>query len=303
LEAFCDVFLGWRLGDDYQHNPNCLFGRIKAFFFKHESSGRGAIHGHGMICASDLQPERVQWLMQQPETRQQLAALIDSLMAQFLPELENPAGEPNLQFHAACITSSPTTVKRADLQVHCLNSKCTGCLQHRAALGTAAVYNKDVQPGACHPALDGSVPIFDLKKSLAYKVVTQQKHGHNHSCRCGDPKTTPQDDMDANCRFARPWRINSHTYIDPKTGCVHTRCDDGMLLPYCAAVHLGCSCNHAFYLMGDMSRFVRDHFIWAHKKAQNPLFRGLEPVCPTLVENARIASEYASEFQHLHMSQ
>jgi hypothetical protein len=130
LAAFCNVFLGWSLGNDYQHNPNCLFGRVKAFFFKHESSGRGAIHGHGMVCCADLQPERIAHLMERPETKHLLFTMIESLMSQCLPEVDNITGGPPSQFHAACIAGAPTTTKPSDMQActsHGLPWFCCSC--------------------------------------------------------------------------------------------------------------------------------------------------------------------------------
>jgi hypothetical protein len=179
------------------------------------------------------------------------------------------------------------------MQVYCLNDKCISCKDLRNSL-TTITYSKETPPGACRPPLDGTVPIFDLKRSLAFMVATTQKHGHNHSCGF-DPKKLPLATQDDMCRFARPWPVNPQTYLDTKSGCLHTRCDDGMLMPYLPALMLACPCNHAFYLMGDMSRHMREVAIWQRKTTADPNFKGAPPVCPSLVETARLASEYACE--------
>ena len=72
LNAVQTELFGWPPDAKRQANPNCLFGRVTAFFWKLESSGRGGIHVHGNISQPDLQPDRLKGYLSSPEFQQKI---------------------------------------------------------------------------------------------------------------------------------------------------------------------------------------------------------------------------------------
>ncbi|KXZ40982.1 hypothetical protein GPECTOR_1055g331 [Gonium pectorale] len=63
ISAFCDVFFGWPDGAKRQQNPNCLFGRVDAFFIKFEMNQRGELHAHGCVWQPGMQPARLEHIL------------------------------------------------------------------------------------------------------------------------------------------------------------------------------------------------------------------------------------------------
>lgn len=89
LCAFCDVFLGYPIGAKEQKfldgKPCGLFGRVLAYMFKFESSGRGGIHAHGVIIQPDLQATRLQAITTDPLTKAKLLNFLEHTMSQVIP--------------------------------------------------------------------------------------------------------------------------------------------------------------------------------------------------------------------------
>ena len=82
-----DLF-GWPPGAKRQTNPNALFGRITAFFWKLESSGRGGIHVHGNVSQPDLQPQQLSKYLESPELHAKLFDFMQGMVQQLRPAAE-----------------------------------------------------------------------------------------------------------------------------------------------------------------------------------------------------------------------
>ena len=86
FETFNEVFLGWRLGEAKQFNPDCLFGEIKAVLWSYEESGRGGIHGHAPLYVTTLNAANLRRLFAEGETmRVRLLQFAESISMAYMP--------------------------------------------------------------------------------------------------------------------------------------------------------------------------------------------------------------------------
>jgi hypothetical protein len=86
FEAFNEKFLGWRLGEVKQFNPDCLFGDIKAILWSFEESGRRGIHGHSPLYVSTLNAANLRRLYVEGETmRVRLVQFAESISMAYMP--------------------------------------------------------------------------------------------------------------------------------------------------------------------------------------------------------------------------
>jgi hypothetical protein len=85
LCAFCEVFLGWPPGAAQQENPDCLFGVVYAYIFKHETTGRASnLHSH---CAAILPMHQHAQLLRYQATeegRVEILRRLDGIICQSL---------------------------------------------------------------------------------------------------------------------------------------------------------------------------------------------------------------------------
>lgn len=83
MAAMLETMLGWPVGADRQRNQHAPFGKVLAFFGKPEATARGSMHFHFMVNLANLQPQRLQRLLQQNMTA--VLAHMESLQCQYLP--------------------------------------------------------------------------------------------------------------------------------------------------------------------------------------------------------------------------
>lgn len=69
---------------------DCLFGKVDAYFFKWETSGRGAIHAHGEVWLPDLHPTRLEKLLTNATTQEIIKVFVESLCVMVAPGYKEP---------------------------------------------------------------------------------------------------------------------------------------------------------------------------------------------------------------------
>lgn len=68
-----------------QLRPDCLFGKVDAWFLKWETSGRGGLHDHGDVWQPDLSPSRLTKLLQNSDTRCHMTSFLESVCVMVAP--------------------------------------------------------------------------------------------------------------------------------------------------------------------------------------------------------------------------
>ena len=95
FRAFNHVFMGWDLGAEKQHNPNCLIGLLLAFGWVYEESRRMGCHAHGLCTQAALSVRNLQLMLADPATRDDMCIRIrnhtEAMMASYAPNLQ-PCG-------------------------------------------------------------------------------------------------------------------------------------------------------------------------------------------------------------------
>lgn len=102
LIDYCPALMLWP-----QINAMCLFGKVDAYFFKWETSGRGAIHAHGEVWLPDLHPRRLRRLLTDDSTRTLITRFMESLCVMVAPgtspiesDLHTSLNPPGIQAQA-----------------------------------------------------------------------------------------------------------------------------------------------------------------------------------------------------------
>jgi len=88
--AFNDLLLGWPLDAQEQRDPNCLFGKVLAFFWSDEESGRGGAHGHNCTFMPLFQAQNLIRLSSGENGRQmqrRILELSEALACAMLPQV------------------------------------------------------------------------------------------------------------------------------------------------------------------------------------------------------------------------
>lgn len=264
MQAFQAVFLGWPIGSIEQQDLDCLFGRVLAWYWKHETGGRGAPHSHGQFVAVCLQPENLKRLMH--ELPEQLTRYIEMLMCRFVPDVPGCG----LQLYK----DEQRPVHAASYEV-ALPERSAACVQGDA-VPVFTVNPEDKQR---------------LLNHIANCVLESQRHKHTHTCSKNGFGGT-----DADCRMAMPRPEVPETAVFPDSGVFVVKCNDPMVVPYIPSLMLAMPCNHAMYLSAEGSKWWRE--VWLHdlKKATAGGTDATRPVLPTVYQAAAESAEYACKY-------
>ncbi len=262
IDAFCAVYMGWPIGSTRQLNPDCLYGVIKALYFKWESSGRGAAHGHGQPTQRDLEPRRLWWLLTESEHKDEWVAFLEQQMCQWYPD-----GWAGPAAHEGCPAWARPIV--------------------RPGAQPTERFSDGAYAAAHEP------PLHDITPARAGCFVARgaqesQNHDHTATCAKGGRKG---DDMD--CRGALPRVTRGETEVH--AGGVLLRRDHGMLAPYLPSMMLAHPCNMAVYLSCEVGRWAREHKIWMARKAAGETV-GEPPALLSPEENAANNAEYSCKY-------
>ncbi|KXZ42273.1 hypothetical protein GPECTOR_170g188 [Gonium pectorale] len=302
IRAFCDVFLGWPEGSPRQTNPNCIFGRIDAYFFKFEMNHRGELHAHGCIWQRGLRPRRLSVLVQDPSMRNYIFDFMEGVQSQCFPSPTAFSTSSGANPHDAIY---PLTLETPELleklealhQAHA-NTARVDALRTRAAQA-ALVHVK--RRAASQPPLPATrVPLQydtpdDPERLALYAseaILTLLIHLHKDGT-CTAPHIAATD---TNCRMRMPRVLNLLTTISElQTHCVHLRRYGRWLVAHMVALLLALPCNHT------LARWVRTVELWEQKhaalKGSNPeLYDRLRPRLPSVEEMAADAADYALKY-------
>ena len=86
LLAFNEIFLGWRMGEAKQFNPDCIFKTIFGVLWSFEESGRLGLHGHSPLHVSTFSADNLRKLFAKGEGMQQLLLqFAESLAMAYMP--------------------------------------------------------------------------------------------------------------------------------------------------------------------------------------------------------------------------
>lgn len=140
MHAFCAVFLGWPVGEHWQKDPDCLFGRVDAYFFKFETTGKGLLLAHGMISQRALCIRKLRAALEDGTLQTHVTTFMRSFccaeipMPEYVPDEafdeDNPRG---MHLHVIPLPeASEVPAKTAALQTAiCKQSSCFSIHGHR----------------------------------------------------------------------------------------------------------------------------------------------------------------------------
>lgn len=85
LRAFNDVFLGWEQGSNTQRREGCPFGRVRAWYWKPETGGRGHVHWHGCGVIANASPANVRDAIGNRILSRKVIHFLESMACQWMP--------------------------------------------------------------------------------------------------------------------------------------------------------------------------------------------------------------------------
>lgn len=129
-----------------------------------------------------------------------------------------------------------------------------------------------------------------LKKHLGRCVICLQHHSHTSTCAKGGGAAT-----DEKCRLTMPRPELLESKVDADTACIFLRRQCGSLVAYNQAVMLGLPVNHAFYLMAESSRWLREYQLWKTLRDAGKT-QAAAPVLPSVQVSAALAALYALKY-------
>lgn len=273
--AIMEVYFGWPKGATKQVNKDCLFGIISAMCANYETSGRLALHMHGLICQPALQARRVLHYFTVGNANN-IFAFLEFLACTWIP--------------------SPTHTPRP------------------AAPGFAADASLTEQLQALKPAqptplmlLEAQVPAADRVKAVVREaqldtwtheemcqhigmcVVALQLHAHSHTCAKNGHRG---DDVD--CRMLYPRTLVLMTILLARMHVLMRR-DHPNVVPFNPSLMLAMPFNHAIYILCDQSRWARRKELYDEAVARGD--RGMsEPLLFDMVVEAFLAACYALKY-------
>lgn len=227
LDAFQTVFYGWPPGAHQQQDPTCLFGPVRGFFFKTETSGRGGLHAHSPVCCPHLQPAALRAFFAGQEQHAgppPVVLFMESIMRQWLPHpLHSPSEDPQRAVAAVDGNTAPENAVARD-----------------PARPMAA---------ACNLERCSHWPQAQQLRFSALAALENNMHSHTATCAKGGGDTS-----DEHCRMVFPRPLQAATTLVPGSDGVLLKRMCLMLVPYMGALMLAQPCNHAVYLMCEFSR-------------------------------------------------
>lgn len=132
--------------------------------------------------------------------------------------------------------------------------------------------------------------LCQLNKHIGKSAIGINMHGHTFTCAKNGFDATDKD-----CRMVYPRPTLTESRVDEQTGCIFLRRDHGMLVTYNRFFLAAQPVNHAFYVLAEMSRFLRELEIWQSDKRAGRTTRAM-PELPTLEKAAADAALYALKY-------
>lgn len=204
-------------------------------------------------------------------------AFVESLAQQWLPSPYRfcpPCSDPTVQ----CVRNHGS-----DMQLEVYDDVPCGLIEH--PLPRVSTDRKGELFLDCD-----QLTVDKLIRHLGRCVICLQYHSHTSTCAKSGGAPTDDD-----CRLTMPRPEVAETKIDPDTCCIFLRRQCGSLVSHNQAVMLGMPINHAFYLMAESSRWLRDYQMWKRKRDAGKTYEPA-PVLPTVQVAAALAALYALKY-------
>ncbi|KXZ41505.1 hypothetical protein GPECTOR_425g289 [Gonium pectorale] len=299
ISAFCDVFFGWPDGAQRQQNPNCLFGRVDAFFIKFEMNQRGELHAHGCVWQPGMQLARLEHILSAEGAngaaqRGRLLDFMESIQVQgFASPLlystdDRPVHAQKLtpEVRRECEGVPPEAAERLTaLQADLLQ----GALQEVKVARARAAMRPPLRAGSLAEA-----EALGLFAAEAVLELLLHRHREGTCTQHGTMAT------DLNCRMRMPRIIHwVSTWLQQRTTCVHLKRHSRWVVAHCVALLLAAPCNHTVAFVCDIGRWLRTAELWDQRHPglteDDPKWQQ-RPRLPSLAQLAADAADYALKY-------
>lgn len=308
IRAIQEVYFGWPLGAPQQKNADCLFGIITAMVTKYETSGRLALHMHGLISQPSLQPRRVLHYLSVGKANN-IFQFLEYLACSWLPEPDRSLTE-----HGAEARASRSEKARPRLPSRATRTRTTRRVPSQAYSAptpprTLTEQLREVTVTSTTPlqSLQASMSPTDVQAVIATEaqldtwsqdvlckyvgtcVLALQIHAHSHTCA----KNGHQGN-DVDCRMLYP-RLLILMSIMLNGAHILMRRDHANVVAFNPSLMLALPFNHAIYVLSDQSRWARRKQLYDEAVARGDT-RLTEPQLFSMIVEAFLASCYALKY-------
>ncbi|GLC77595.1 hypothetical protein PLESTF_001961100 [Pleodorina starrii] len=299
LHAFMETYAGWRIGEQQQHNRNCLFGRVQAWFAKPETTQRAELHGHISLWLHAFHPDRLEAAIRRGEHAALLRYMervqnqgipaptltgVKAPLAETPPDPSQPAPERRQQ---------PCGCAEGKHVIHARSEHQRTLQAVKDALRLVRKRTTEPQAKACqHPLSEQNPDPEAAALYCAEAMLEVLMHDHiPGTCTTGHTPVT-----DDNCRFRIPYLLNWTSHIDEHTGSVHLQRFGRTLVAHICSLLLAHPCNHTLAFACEVSRALHEQRRWDKHHPAASLDDPRRPKLRSMAQLAADAADYALKY-------